>query len=99
MRQTLRRLLSACACVTVMSSAAFAADVELKASHQWNTKDVRHKMVQIIADEVAKADVGVSVRVYPAKSLFKPKEQWAPLTKGPARYLRLSAGLCREPPS
>ena len=82
MKRTMRRLLAAAACVSVVSSAALAADVELKASHQWNTKDVRHKMVQIIADEVAKAGVGVSVKVYPAKSLFKPKEQWAPLTKG-----------------
>jgi len=82
MIRTMRRLLAAAACVSVVSSAALAADVELKASHQWNTKDVRHKMVQIIADEVAKAGVGVSVKVYPAKSLFKPKEQWAPLTKG-----------------
>jgi TRAP-type C4-dicarboxylate transport system substrate-binding protein len=54
----------------------------LKASHQWNTKDVRHQMVQIIADELARADVGLDVRIYPSKSLFKPKEQWSPLTKG-----------------
>lgn len=61
---------------------AHAADVELRASHQWNTKDVRHKMVQIISDELAKANKGVSVKVYPAKSLYKPKEQWGPLTTG-----------------
>ncbi len=62
--------------------AAEAGDVVLKASHQWNTKDVRHIMVQIIADEVAKANVGLKVKVYPSKSLYKPKAQWAPLTKG-----------------
>ncbi len=61
---------------------AGAADVELRASHQWNTKDVRHKMVQIIADEMDKANVGVKVKVFPGKSLYKPKEQWAPLTTG-----------------
>ncbi len=65
-----------------LASASFAADLELRASHQWNTKDVRHEMVQIIADEVAKANVGLNVKMFPAKALYKPKEQWAPLTTG-----------------
>jgi TRAP-type C4-dicarboxylate transport system substrate-binding protein len=64
------------------TTVAFAADIELKASHQWNNKDVRHEMVQIIADEMAKAKVGVSVKVFPSKSLYKPREQWAPMTTG-----------------
>ncbi len=61
---------------------ASAAEVTLKASHQWNNKDVRHQMVQIVADEVTKADVGLKVQIYPSKSLYKPKEQWSPLTRG-----------------
>ncbi|HFC04176.1 MAG TPA: ABC transporter substrate-binding protein [Rhizobiales bacterium] len=61
---------------------AGAAEIQLRASHQWNTKDVRHEMVQIIADEVNKANVGMSVKVFPSKSLYKPKEQWGPLTTG-----------------
>ena len=68
------------ASVTALSGAVQAET--LKASHQWNTKDVRHQMVQIIADELAKANVGIDVKVYPSKSLYKPKEQWGPLTKG-----------------
>jgi len=66
------------------ASVAYASSdvITLKASHQWNTKDVRHEMVQIIADEVAKANVGLNVKIYPSRSLYKPKEQWAPLTKG-----------------
>ncbi len=64
------------------SGVAGAADIELRASHQWNSKDVRHKMVQIIADEMEKANVGVTVKLFPGKSLYKPKEQWAPLTTG-----------------
>ena len=44
--------------------------------------DVRHEMVQIIADEMKKANVGVNIRIYPAKSLYKPKEQWKPMTTG-----------------
>ena len=60
------------------------ADRELKASHQWpgGKGDIRDEMVQMIARDVAKANVGLSIKVYPGKSLYKPKEQWAPLTKG-----------------
>ncbi len=54
----------------------------LKASHQWNTKDVRHTMVKIIADEVNKANAGIRIDIYPKKSLYKPKAQWKPLTTG-----------------
>ena len=39
-------------------------------------------MVQIIADEVKKANVDLDIRIYPAKSLYKPKEQWKPMTTG-----------------
>ena len=72
----------AASAVFLGSGVAGAADIELRASHQWNTKDVRHKMVQIIADEMEKANVGVTVKVFPGKSLYKPKEQWGPLTTG-----------------
>lgn len=58
------------------------AQTVLKASHQWNTNDVRHTMVKIIADEVNKANVGLRVDIYPKKSLYKPKQQWKPLTTG-----------------
>lgn len=72
----------AASAVFLGSGVVGAADIELRASHQWNTKDVRHKMVQIIADEMEKANVGVTVKVFPGKSLYKPKEQWGPLTTG-----------------
>lgn len=74
--------LSTLAALMFSVSATSQAQVELKASHQWNTSDVRHQMVQIIADEVAAADVDMSVKIYPSKSLYKPKEQWAPMTTG-----------------
>ena len=55
-----------------MIGSAYA--VTLKASHQWpgtpradGSYDPRHEMVQIIADEMKKANVGVDVRIYPAK--------------------------------
>jgi TRAP-type C4-dicarboxylate transport system substrate-binding protein len=70
-----------------MAAPAIAASVSaetLKASHQWpgGKGDVRDEMVQIIAREVANADVGLDVQVYPAKSLHKPKEQWGAMVKG-----------------
>jgi len=63
---------------------ANAADITLKASHQWpgGKGDVRDEMVQILAREVEKANVGVKIQVYPGKSLFKPKEQWGAMVKG-----------------
>jgi TRAP-type C4-dicarboxylate transport system substrate-binding protein len=76
--------------VFLFTSAGMSFAKTLKASHQWpgtkNAKtgkyDARHEMVQIIADEVKKANVGIDIRVYPAKSLYKPKEQWKPMTTG-----------------
>jgi len=68
----------------VLSSGAFAADVKLKASHQWpgGKGDVRDEMVQIIKREVEKAGVGIEMQIYPGKSLFKPKQQWDAMVKG-----------------
>lgn len=65
-------------------SASPASALTLKASHQWpgGKGDARDEMVQIIAKEMKKANVGVDVKVYPGKSLFKPKEQWNAMTKG-----------------
>ncbi|WP_198946592.1 TRAP transporter substrate-binding protein DctP [Kiloniella majae] len=56
----------------------------LKASHQWpgGKGDVRDEMVQIIAREVNAANVGLDIKVYPGKALFKPKEQWGAMVKG-----------------
>lgn len=67
----------------LMSTAALA-QTQLKASHQWpgGKGDVRDEMVQIIAREVADADVGLDVRIYPAASLFKPNQQWDAMVDG-----------------
>ncbi len=66
------------------STLTASADITLKASHQWpgGKGDPRDEMVQIIAREVEKADVGLKVQVYPGASLFKPKEQWGAMVKG-----------------
>lgn len=65
-------------------SGAASAERTLKASHQWpgGKGDIRDEMVQMIARDVAKADIGFKIKVYPGKSLYKPKEQWAAMTKG-----------------
>ena len=64
----------------VISGAAQAK--ELKLSHQWSTKDVRHKVAQMVADQVKEAGVDLSIKIYPSKSLFKPREQYNPLSRG-----------------
>ena len=68
----------------VFAGAAAQAETVLKASHQFpgGKGDPRDEMVQIIAREVEKANVGLKIQVYPGESLFKAKEQWGALTKG-----------------
>ncbi len=72
------------AAIAAISTSVHAADIKLKASHQWpgGKGDVRDEMVQIIKREVEKAGVGVTMQVYPGKSLFKPKQQWDAMVKG-----------------
>lgn len=55
---------------------------ELRLSHQWSTSDVRHEVAQIVADHVASADVDLEITIFPSKSLFKPREQYRPLSRG-----------------
>lgn len=65
-------------------SGAASAERVLKASHQWpgGKGDIRDEMVQMIAKDVNKANIGIKIKVYPGKSLYKPKEQWGAMTKG-----------------
>ncbi|MEM8947806.1 MAG: TRAP transporter substrate-binding protein DctP [Pseudomonadota bacterium] len=72
---------------TVAAAALFAGTLsaqaaELRLSHQWSTKDIRHQVAQIVADEVAAADVDLEIKIFPSKSLFKPREQYKPLSRG-----------------
>ena len=59
-----------------------AAAEELRLSHQWSTSDVRHKVAQMVADEVAAADVDLEITIFPSSALFKAREQYRPLTRG-----------------
>jgi TRAP-type transport system periplasmic protein len=60
------------------------ADVVLKASHQFpgGKGDVRDEMVQMIARDVAAANVGLTIQVFPGSSLVKAKEQWKAMLTG-----------------
>ena len=63
---------------------SYSADIVLKASHQFpgGKGDARDEMVQILAKEVEKANVGVRIQVYAGQSLYKAMEQYKPLTEG-----------------
>ncbi len=62
--------------------AATAQAETLRLSHQWSTSDVRHEIAQIVADEVAAADVDLEIQIFPSQSLFKAREQYNPLSRG-----------------
>jgi len=59
-----------------------AGAVSLRASHQWPKGDIRDEMVRIIAREAQAANVDLDIKVYPGKSLYKPKAQWNAMAKG-----------------
>ena len=63
---------------------AVAQTVTLKASHQFpgGKGDVRDEMVQMIARDVAAANVGLEIKVYPGSSLVKAQEQWKAMLTG-----------------
>lgn len=77
-----KTLYAAVAGLALVASGAVAQAEELRLSHQWSTKDVRHKVAQMVADEVAAADVDLDIKIFPSKSLFKPREQYKPLSRG-----------------
>ena len=75
-----KALVSAAIGAALVSSVASAA--ELRLSHQWSTKDVRHKVAEVVANHVKDANVDLEIKIFPSKSLFKPKEQYKPLSRG-----------------
>ncbi|MEI4232706.1 TRAP transporter substrate-binding protein DctP [Roseovarius sp. D22-M7] len=76
-----RTFIAATAAGALLFAAAASAQ-QLRLSHQWSNQDVRHKVAQIVADEVAAADVGLEIRIFGSKSLFAPREQYTPLSRG-----------------
>jgi TRAP-type transport system periplasmic protein len=77
-----KKFLTAVAVTALMALGSVASAVELRLSHQWSNKDVRHKVAQIVADEVAAANVDLEIKIFGSKSLFKPREQYKPLSRG-----------------
>jgi TRAP-type C4-dicarboxylate transport system substrate-binding protein len=64
-------------------NSSVAASITLKVSHQFAAGDVRDLMAHAFGDMVTKKTNGeIKFRYYPAKSLFKPKEQWDAMRKG-----------------
>ena len=72
------------AALAAWGSCAVAADVVLRASHQFpgGKGDVRDDMVQMVAKDVKAANVGLDIQVYPGASLFKPEQQWNAMVNG-----------------
>ncbi|WP_416370301.1 TRAP transporter substrate-binding protein DctP [Tritonibacter mobilis] len=68
--------------VAALGAASVAGAEELRLSHQWSTQDIRHQVAQIVADEVAAADVDLDIKIFPSQSLFKAREQYRPLSRG-----------------
>ncbi|MFH1870944.1 MAG: TRAP transporter substrate-binding protein DctP [Pseudomonadota bacterium] len=69
---------------TAFSTPVLADNIVLKASHQFpgGKGDVRDEMVQMIARDVAAANVGLEIKVFPGSSLVKAKEQWKAMQTG-----------------
>ena len=65
------------------SDRSWAKSMTLKVSHQFAAGDVRDQMGRVFGDMVSEKTKGeIKFRHYPAKSLFKPKEQWDAMRKG-----------------
>lgn len=76
------KFLAGAAALTIIAGTTFANAAELRLSHQWSDKDVRHKVAQIVADEVASANVDLDIKIFGSQSLFKAREQYRPLSRG-----------------
>lgn len=82
-KTTARRLLPLLL-AAIVATPAMAEKISLKASHQFpgGKGDVRDEMVQMIARDVAAANVDLEIKVFPGSSLVKAKEQWKAMQTG-----------------
>lgn len=76
------KFLTTAAIVACLGFGTAASAETLRLSHQWSNKDIRHQVAQIVADEVAAAGVDLEIQIFGSKSLFKPREQYRPLSRG-----------------
>jgi len=67
----------------IQAETSIAKSMTLKVSHQFAKGDVRDLMGRVFGEMVTKRTNGeIKFRHYPAKSLYKPKEQWDAMRKG-----------------
>jgi len=85
----MKNALFSAALAAAFGAASVASATELRLSHQWSTKDVRHQVAQIVADEVTASGVDLDIKIFPSKSLFKPREQYT--------VLRGRSAACLQP--
>ena len=74
--------LTATAMAACLAIGSAASAEKLRLSHQWSNTDVRHQVAQMVADDVAAAGVDLEIQIFGSKSLFKPREQYRPLSRG-----------------
>jgi len=74
--------IAALAAIPLAFAVTAAGAEELRLSHQFAPGDLRHKIAQMIADDVAAADVDLTIKIFPSGSLFKATEQYVPLSRG-----------------
>ena len=67
---TMNNFLKSTVAALLLTGTAAQAE-ELRLSHQWSTGDIRHAVAQIVADEVAAADVDLDITIFPSGVLFK----------------------------
>jgi TRAP-type C4-dicarboxylate transport system substrate-binding protein len=76
-------LAAAVSFLLIQADTSLAKSMTLKVSHQFAKGDVRDQMGRVFGDMVTKRTNGeIKFRHYPAKSLYKPKEQWDAMRKG-----------------
>ncbi len=82
--RTLATALSALFVAALPLAPALAESISLKASHQFpgGKGDVRDEMVQMIAKDVAAANVDLTIKVFPGSSLVKATDQWKAMLSG-----------------
>lgn len=81
---TLAKSLTSLLIAVLPMTAVLADSITLKASHQFpgGKGDVRDEMVQMIAKEVAAANVDLTIKVFPGSSLVKAQDQWKAMQTG-----------------
>jgi len=58
------KLLSLATGLALVAGTTTVSAETLRLSHQWSNKDVRHKVAQIVADEVKAANVDLDIKIF-----------------------------------